>query len=61
MEIKAGDFVEMKKQHPCGNKIFEVTRVGLDFKIKCAKCGHEIMVPRIKILRNIKKVVDKPN
>ena len=36
---------------------FDVLRVGMDFKIKCQGCGHEIMLPRAKIERNIKKVL----
>ena len=28
-----GDIVEMKKQHPCGSKEFEVIRLGADIKI----------------------------
>ena len=32
-----GDIVEMKKQHPCGSKEFEVIRLGADIKIKCLK------------------------
>ena len=34
MDISVGDRVEMKKQHPCGCKTFEILRVGMDFKIK---------------------------
>lgn len=47
----------MKKAHPCQNKIFTVTRVGMDFKIRCDKCGHEIMIPRSKVEKNIKKII----
>ena len=43
MDVRVGDILEMKKQHPCGNKRFRVLRVGMDFKIKCEQCGHEIM------------------
>ena len=25
----------MKKQHPCGSNEWEITRVGVDIKIKC--------------------------
>lgn len=57
MDIRVGDILEMKKQHPCGCNLFEVTRVGMDFKIKCQKCGHLIMAPRLKVERNIKKVI----
>ena len=57
MDIKVGDRVEMRKQHPCGGKNFEILRIGMDFKIKCEKCGREVMVPRNKIERNIKKII----
>lgn len=57
MDIKVGDTLEMKKAHPCGSKQFEVLRVGMDVKIKCSKCGHEIMTARWKIERNIRKVI----
>ncbi len=56
MDINVGDTLEMKKTHPCGNKEFEVLRIGMDFKIKCKKCGHEIMTPRIKVEKNVKKI-----
>ncbi len=56
MDIKVGDRVQMKKQHPCGSKEFEILRVGMDFKIKCVGCGHEVMLPRIKCEKNIRKV-----
>ena len=56
MDIQVGDILEMKKAHPCSNKEFEVLRVGMDFKIKCIKCGHVVMLPRIKVEKNIKKI-----
>lgn len=59
MVVKVGDIVEMKKEHPCGNNKFLILRIGLDFKLKCEKCGHEVMVPRLKIERNIKKIITK--
>ena len=46
-----------RKQHPCGASSFEVLRVGMDFKIRCTGCGREVMLPRAKIEKNIKKVV----
>lgn len=57
MDIKVGDKIIMKKPHPCGEKTFLVLRVGMDFKIKCVKCGHEIMVARSKAEKNIKKII----
>ena len=54
MDINVGDKVEMKKQHPCGSKNFEILRVGMDFKLRCLGCGREVMVPRVKAEKNIK-------
>jgi hypothetical protein len=56
MDIHVSDVLTMKKNHPCGSNKFIVLRVGADFKIKCAGCGHEIMSPRVKVEKNIKKV-----
>lgn len=57
MDVEVGDKIITKKQHPCGSKEFLVLRVGMDFRIRCEGCGHEVMVPRAKIEKNIKKVV----
>ncbi len=59
MDVRVGDTLEMKKPHPCGNKTFAVLRVGMDFRLRCTKCGHEVMVPRVKIEKNIKKIIRK--
>ena len=56
MDVRVGDKLTMKKSHPCGSNEFVVTRSGMDFKIKCLGCGHEIMVPRLKCEKNIKKI-----
>ena len=58
MEYKVGDIVEFKKNHPCGSKLWQITRVGVDFKFKCQGCGHVIMVERPKALKLIKKIVN---
>lgn len=56
MDIQVGDRLLMKKEHPCGSKEWLVLRVGMDFRMKCCGCGHEIMVPRSKIEKNIKTI-----
>ena len=57
MDVRIGDILEMKKQHPCGEKRFLVLRSGMDFKLKCLGCGHEVMVPRAKAEKNIKRLL----
>lgn len=61
MNIKVGDVLEMKKSHPCGSKTFLVTRVGMDFKMVCQGCEHQVMLPRSKVEKNIKKVISADN
>lgn len=57
IDIAVGDTILTRKQHPCGASSFEVLRVGMDFKIRCTGCGREVMLPRAKIEKNIKKVI----
>ena len=56
MDIQVGDIVEMKKEHPCGNRKFEILRIGMDFRLRCMGCGHEMMIPRRKAEHNIRTV-----
>jgi len=55
VEYNVGDKVITKKKHPCGNNEWEITRVGVDFKLKCTKCEHIIVMPREKALKAITK------
>ena len=56
MDIQIGDVVTLKKQHPCGCKEWEVLRVGMDFRLKCMGCEHQIMLPRKQVEKNIRKI-----
>ncbi len=60
MEIKkfeVGDVLEMKKQHPCGEKKMKVLRVGSDIRILCLGCGRDVTVAREKLEKNIRKII----
>ena len=59
MNLDVGTRVKMKKKHPCGNDIFIVTRTGMDIKLKCQKCGREIMLPRASAERAVKKILEQ--
>ena len=56
MDVRGGDVLTMRKPHPCGSREFDVLRAGADIKIRCRGCGHEVMVPRVKLERNIKSI-----
>ena len=57
MNINVGDVILMKKNHPCGCNTFTVSRVGMDFKIICNGCGHEVMLPRKAVEKSLKKII----
>ena len=59
MDVRPGDILQMKKSHPCGSKTFLVLRSGMDFKIRCTGCGHEVMLPRAKAEKGIKKILER--
>ena len=56
MDIQVGDIVRLKKKLPCGSFEWEVLRIGADFRLKCEGCGHQIMVPRKLVEKNIRNL-----
>lgn len=56
MDIRVGDHLEMKKPHPCSGRSFLVLRTGMDLRLRCEQCGHEIMLPRAKAEKQIKTI-----
>ena len=57
MEYNVGDIVKTKKKHPCGSNEWEITRVGVDFKLKCFGCAHVVILERQKALKMITKKI----
>ena len=57
MDINIGDKLLMKKKHPCGCDTFSVLRIGMDFRLRCDKCAHEVMIPRSKAEKGLKKII----
>ena len=57
MDLHLHDKVELKKAHPCGSTQWEILRVGMDIKLKCLGCGHELMLPRSKAEKSIRKIL----
>ncbi len=57
--FNVGDRVEMKKAHPCGSKVWKVMRTGADVRMECEGCKHQVMLPRVKFEKGLKKVLDE--
>ena len=57
VKFNVGDVVKMRKAHPCGSALWQITRIGMDFGMKCRGCGHFVLLPRVKFERMVKEVV----
>lgn len=58
MEFNVGQVIKMKKLHPCGANEWEILRVGMDFRLKCKGCDHQVMVPRKLVEKNFKGFIE---
>jgi len=56
MDVRVGDVLTMKKAHPCGSRQWKVLRSGMDFRLRCLGCGHEVLTPRSRAEKNIKEI-----
>ena len=59
MELHLGDVVQMKKKHPCGSDRWEIIRTGADIRIKCLGCGRQLLMPRSKFEKSVKKLLGR--
>ena len=53
IELKIGGLIRLKKQHPCGESIWKITRLGADIGMICQGCEHHILMPRQQLARRI--------
>jgi hypothetical protein len=59
LEIRLGDIVRLRKQHPCGSDTWQVVRVGADIGLRCQGCNHRVLMPRSETARRIKEFVSR--
>ncbi len=57
LDLHISDTVRMKKAHPCGNYLWDITRLGADIGLVCQGCRHYVLMPRTRLYRRIKAVV----
>ena len=57
MDVRLQDILVMKKAHPCGSKEWLVLRTGMDFRLRCSGCSHEVLLPRSKAEKNIRQIL----
>ncbi len=58
---KLNDIVEMKKPHACQTNSWQITRMGVDIKIKCLNCNREVMMDRLEFEKKLKRIIGGKN
>lgn len=61
MDIRVGDTLKLKKTHPCGGDEWLVLRCGMDFRLRCLKCGREWLTPRVKLEKSVRELHRPPD
>ena len=56
-KYKLNDQVILKKDHACGTNLWTIIRTGVDIKLRCNNCHHEIMMDRLEFEKKLKKIV----
>ena len=56
MDLRLEDMIRLKKEHPCGSSDWKVLRTGIDFRIRCEGCGHEVMITREKLEKRVRRI-----
>lgn len=59
LEIRLGDVVKLRKQHPCGGFEWQVVRLGADIGMVCATCGRRVLLPRGEFEKRVKTFVKR--
>jgi hypothetical protein len=59
MEIRLGDVVRLRKQHPCGGFEWEVVRLGADIGIRCRTCSRRVLLERSVFEKRVKTFLSR--
>jgi hypothetical protein len=51
VDLRIGDVLRLRRQHPCGSQEWRVVRLGADIGLVCAGCGHRILMDRLDVER----------
>ena len=58
VDLKIDDVVRLRKPHPCGGYEWKVFRLGADIGLECSICGRRLLLPRRKLSRQLKSIVN---
>jgi hypothetical protein len=59
VDFRMQDVVRLRKAHPCGGFDWEIVRLGADIGLKCATCGHRVLLERRTLEKRLKAFVSR--
>jgi hypothetical protein len=59
VDLRLGDVVRLRRQHPCGSREWRVVRLGADIGLVCAGCAHRILMDRLDVERRFTGHVER--
>jgi hypothetical protein len=59
VDLRIGDVVRLRRQHPCGSREWRVVRLGADIGLVCSGCGHRILMDRLDVERRFTGHVER--
>ncbi len=59
VELRIGDVLRLRKEHPCGSREWRVVRLGADIGLVCGGCGHRILMDRLDVERRFTGYVER--
>jgi hypothetical protein len=51
LDLRIGDVLELRREHPCGGRVWQVVRLGADIGLVCQGCNHRILMDRLDVER----------
>jgi len=59
LDLRIGDRLRLRKEHPCGSQEWSVVRLGADIGLVCGGCGHRILMDRLDVERRAVEFVER--
>lgn len=59
LDLRIGDRLRLRKEHPCGSRDWEVVRLGADIGLVCIGCSHRILMDRLDVERRFTSFLER--
>ena len=53
-QLKSGDFIKLRKKHPCGCGVWLVKNMGAEVKLECAGCKRIVIMDNNSLKKMLK-------